>query len=91
VERVERNGAQRREEDSMETAQAQKRIVKLSANLPGDVADALVELADRRNTSKTEILRHAISLEKWLQDELDRGSRFLLEQNGKLREIIFRF
>lgn len=74
----------------MSTVLTSKQI-KLSANLPVEVAEALRELAERRQTTMTEVLRHAISLEKWVQDQVDQGSKFLVEdKSGRTREVVFR-
>jgi hypothetical protein len=47
-------------------------------------------LAKKRHTTATEILRHAISLEKQLDDELDQGTRVLIEKDGDFRELEIR-
>lgn len=64
--------------------------VRLIVDLPKQAVDALEKLATKRETTATEILLHAISLEKQLDDALDRNARVLLEQNGELRELVVR-
>ena len=41
-------------------------------------------------TTKTEILRHAISLEQRLDHEIDRGARILIEKDDKFSELLLR-
>jgi Restriction endonuclease/Ribbon-helix-helix protein, copG family len=64
--------------------------VKTTLNLPSDAAEALRSLASARNTSMSEVVRRAISLEKYMHAATRAGSRFLLEDNDKsLKELIF--
>jgi hypothetical protein len=65
--------------------------VKLSANLSRTVANALKELAQRRGVSMTELLRLAISHEKFFLDAVDQNEKILLrDSKGTYREVIFR-
>jgi cytidylate kinase len=65
--------------------------VTLSANLSRPVANALKELAQRRGVSMTEMLRLAISHEKYFQDAVDRNEKVLLrDSDGSYREVILR-
>jgi hypothetical protein len=58
--------------------------VTVTANLPKPAVEVLQQLAAKRKTTSTEILRHAISLEKQLEDELSEGARILIEKEGTL-------
>lgn len=64
-------------------------VVKLSVNLPpGDVA-VIRELAKRRSTTMTEVIRRGISTQKYLQDAVDKGGKIFVEdRRGRLREIV---
>jgi predicted transcriptional regulator len=65
--------------------------VKLTANLSRAVANALKELAERRGVSMTEMLRLAISHEKFFQDAVDQNEKILLrDPNGNYDEIILK-
>jgi len=64
--------------------------VKVTVNLPAPAVEALEGLAAKRETTKTEILRHAISLEQQLDHEIDQGARILIEKDGKFSELIVR-
>ena len=65
--------------------------VKLSANLSRPVANTLKELAERRGVSMTEMLRQAISHEKFFQDAVDQDEKVLVrDRNGNYREIILK-
>lgn len=52
--------------------------------------EVLQGLATRRGKSMSEVLRDAISLEKWLQDTRDDGGRVLVDRDGDVREVVFR-
>jgi hypothetical protein len=64
--------------------------VTVTVNLPKQAVEAVQRLAKKRHTTATEILRHAISLEKQLDDELDHGTRVLIEKDGDFRELEIR-
>jgi hypothetical protein len=52
------------------------------------VMQTLEDLAKRKKTSVGAVLKEAIGLEITLTEVSDKGGRMLLEQNGRLREII---
>lgn len=62
--------------------------VKISANLPEETFSTLQELAEKRGVTMTEVLRQAISLDKFLQDEIDMGSKVMLEREGDLTQVV---
>lgn len=67
------------------------RWVRLSVNLDPVVLEALKELARRNGTTVTEMVRRAISDEKYFQDAADRGAQILIKEDGReIREVIFR-
>lgn len=57
-------------------------------NLPEPAVEALQQLAVKRETSRTEILRHAISLEDQIDREIREGARILVEKEGTLWELV---
>ncbi|MCA9773764.1 MAG: ribbon-helix-helix protein, CopG family, partial [Myxococcales bacterium] len=57
--------------------------VKISANLSEEVVQALRELAEEKGVTMTEMLRQAISLEKFLSDQVKEGKKVLLEDKDK--------
>jgi hypothetical protein len=60
-------------------------------NLPAPAVEALEGLAAKRETTKTEILRHAtISLEQQLDHEIDQGAQILIEKDDKFSELRLR-
>jgi predicted transcriptional regulator len=66
-------------------------VVRLSVNLSPEAADALKAIADERHTTITEVVRDAIATEKFLQDEVARESKILVQdKSGNVREIVFR-
>jgi hypothetical protein len=63
--------------------------VKLSANLSKPVIKALRDLSEKRGVSMTEVLRQAISREKYFQDAADRNEKLLLEDtSGRIKQIV---
>ena len=64
--------------------------VRVIVNLPAPAVEALEGLAAKWQTTKTEILRHAISLEQQLDHEIDQGARILIEKDNKFSELIVR-
>jgi hypothetical protein len=64
--------------------------VRVIVNLPAPAVEALEGLAAKRETTKTEILRHAISLEQQLDHEIDQGAQILIEKDDKFSELRLR-
>jgi hypothetical protein len=58
-------------------------FIKISANLPASVVSTLRQVAKLRGTTMTEVLRHAISLEKFLIDSQREGGKLLIEKKDK--------
>lgn len=47
------------------------------------------ELARRQDTTRAEVLRRAIALEKWFTDTTDRNAKIIVEEpDGRVREIL---
>lgn len=67
-------------------------FTKISVNLSNEVIDVLREMAARDNVTMTEILRRAISTQKFLEDARDAGKAILLrDENTKETErLVFR-
>lgn len=66
-------------------------VIKMSVNLSPEVVDALKQLATKRNTTMTEVLRQAIGTEKFL-DEVseDQGTVLVEDKKGRVRQLVFR-
>lgn len=65
--------------------------VRISANLSKEVFEALQELSKELGVSMTDVLRRALSTERFLVKEVRNGAKVLLkDQDGSLREIILR-
>jgi hypothetical protein len=62
--------------------------VKTSVNLSEDAVRALKDIADSRGTNMSEVLRHAISLEKFVHDETKDGAKILVEKNNDTRQLL---
>ena len=65
--------------------------VKLSVNLSEEVVDALRNLASTQGTTMTEVLRKAISTEKFLQDASSRNAKILIEKSDNtVKQLVLR-
>jgi predicted transcriptional regulator len=62
--------------------------VKTSVNLPEPAIEALRELAEKRDTTMTEVLRHAISLEKAIDDEVSEGGKVLIKKGDQVSHLL---
>ena len=65
-------------------------FTKVTFNLPISDVEALKELAKRQNTNVTTVVRRAIGTELYLAEVEANGGKFLIEQNGSLKEILRR-
>lgn len=76
----------------MEASVGTQQMQKISANLSAEVVDAIEEIARRRGVTKTEVLRHALATEKFIDDQQRNGARILIEDpdSNELREVVFR-
>ena len=64
-------------------------FTKATFNLPTDDLEALKEIAKRKNTSVTNILRRAIDLELYLEKKGGSDVKVLLQDpSGSIREIV---
>jgi hypothetical protein len=63
--------------------------VRLNADLSPDVAEALKKLAASQNVSLTEALSRAISTESFLVERRKQGAKVVLDQGGKMSELVF--
>lgn len=63
--------------------------VRLNVNINEDVRDALQDLATRRGATVTEIVRRAVSVYKFVEDEIvDGGSELVIKDaDGSYREL----
>ncbi len=65
---------------------------KISVSLTDEAAAAVTELADKKGLKTSEVIRRAIALAKFIQDEEEKGSTFLLRNAaGELERVRFIF
>ncbi|HEV7424897.1 MAG TPA: CopG family transcriptional regulator [Thermoanaerobaculia bacterium] len=63
--------------------------LKTTISLPEDTLAALRELAKARNVSFAEVIRRAVTMDKYLNDARKDGCRILIEDPEKLiKEIV---
>jgi hypothetical protein len=64
-------------------------LVKVSLNLPQEEFEALKDLADRRQTSATQVVREALRTELYVQELVDSGAVIIAKLGRRAREIVF--
>ena len=63
--------------------------VKTTLSLPEDAMSVMRELAEERNVSLAEVVRRALTIEKYLTDARKDGCRILVEDPEKLiKELV---
>ena len=64
---------------------------KVSMNLTVDDIETLRTLAECKSLTMTEVIRRGIAMEKFIHDELSKGSNFLIEEPDKtIRMLVIR-
>jgi metal-responsive CopG/Arc/MetJ family transcriptional regulator len=67
------------------------KIIKTSINLPEDAIEAVREISRRTGSSMSDVIRQAISTEKYLQDTTSKGGKILIkESDNTLKELLIR-
>jgi hypothetical protein len=62
---------------------------RLSVNVADDVAGAIDQMHTQHGWTITEVIRRAVSILKFIDDEVAHGGRVLVERDGKMREVRF--
>ncbi len=63
---------------------------KLTVNLPDQTVEAIQEIAQKRGTTVTEALKQVIESQRFLQDEIETGSKVLIKSpDQSYREVLF--
>lgn len=63
-------------------------MARFNIDFSDDALATLEDLANKQGTSKAEIIRKALSLEKWFDETTTSGSKILVETGGRLREVL---
>ena len=64
-------------------------MARFNVEFSQEAVAMIEELARRQDTTKAEILRRAIALEKWFTDTTDRNAKIIVEEpDGRVREIL---
>lgn len=67
------------------------KFIKMSVNLSADAVKVLRELAGKRHTTMTEVLRQAIGTEKFIDEVNEKKGKILVEdKRGRIRQLVFR-
>lgn len=65
--------------------------VKMTVNVTPEVAESVRELASKQGTTITNIVNKSIVLERFLYEEMLKGSRIQIQdKDGKVREVLLR-
>ena len=67
-----------------------KRIHRVNVNFSEEAWRTLQELAERRGKPVSYVIRDAIALERWFEEQRDQGYRILVESGGVVREVVLR-
>ena len=68
---------------------ADSTVARITVNLPSRVWQALSDLADHQNMSKTEALRRAITTYVFLMNAQAEGKEILLRKDGNIEQLVF--
>ncbi|HEV7566636.1 MAG TPA: ribbon-helix-helix protein, CopG family [Microbacteriaceae bacterium] len=63
--------------------------VKVTVNLPRDAVERIQKLASERGTTSTQILREALALKFYIDEQRAAGAKILTERDGSIRELVF--
>jgi metal-responsive CopG/Arc/MetJ family transcriptional regulator len=70
------------------TPESSKRV---NVSLPAEAISKLQEISQRRGVTMTEAIRIAINTEDYLQNEIAKGGKIIVEKPDKsFREVVFR-
>lgn len=72
------------------TTKRDSKLIRLNVNLNSETAEALKEIAEERGISFTEAVRRAISVYKYIDDEVQEGRKIQIadKSNKNVRELI---
>lgn len=62
---------------------------RLTINLPQELWEDLAARAEQRGISVTELIRRAVALDAYLNDQASGTDRILVERGDTLRELVF--
>jgi hypothetical protein len=83
--------AETRAEIRAEARAEGRTIVKTTVNLPEAAIHAVEILAAKRGTTMADVIRRAISTEKFLNDAVEAGGNILIEDKDKrLKQLVIR-
>lgn len=64
--------------------------VRVTVNLPEELVEYLKNSAQRDHTNVTEKLKQAINTERYFDEQERKGTKILIENDGKVREVVRR-
>jgi hypothetical protein len=73
-----------------QAANAEQGSRRVSIEFSQRAFEILNEISALTGKTKADVLRDALSLEHWAQQEILGGGRILIERNGEVRELLLR-
>ncbi|BDW10162.1 hypothetical protein PSHI8_02440 [Polynucleobacter sp. SHI8] len=66
--------------------------MRMNIELSDELAETVRSLAKKRNTSVSDVVRRAISLDNFFEEELSEGNTVILKNKNsdKMREVVLR-
>lgn len=68
--------------------QSTPRVHRVNVNFSEEAWRELQDLAVRRGKTISDVLREALALEHWFDEQRRAGHRILVERDGQVREVI---
>lgn len=65
-------------------------VHRVNVNFSESAYRDLTEMAERKGKTVSDVLRDAVTLERWFDEASREGSRVLIERDGTMREILAR-
>jgi metal-responsive CopG/Arc/MetJ family transcriptional regulator len=63
---------------------------RVNVNFSEEVYTELAQIAKERGVTLSEVLRDAVTLEKYVADTRRQGGRLLVERDGETKELLIR-
>jgi hypothetical protein len=74
--------------DQPVTPDAPSRFIKMSVNITHETAESMLDLAARKDITRTEVLRRSVATQKFLQDAIDRGAKVLIKEGRDTFQLV---
>ena len=62
---------------------------RISLTMPDSIYSVLTRIADDKNVTLTEVIRHAIGLENWFHEANKVGDKIMVKRGSEWKEVLF--